>query len=319
MPNFVGIPAFANSPGLSSLALKDPSGNAAVAVWAANMDWTIQLCAHGNAFAPIPSNRFQSASYKKDANQNVYFMLRGLQGGDNIAAYDNTGAPQTAALPITSVSTDRPSNNLAPRASAFSPKLILNPAGAEQSDTPITGQEWVDKCEKVIKYMMANAMGQLIVGALPARVDIFPFLSGEQNANSTVQFAPQNFSGGAVAPGAQPNEILFHELCHIADGTASAPSSVYSNITDPETGITFVYADSGGGFDFFTVNATNVYASMRNRPLRKDWSGFQNMPAKFQDSAKFWAVAQANLNIVKSRRPNLYGHVSALDAPWNPF
>jgi len=280
------------------------------------MDWTIQLCAPGNAFAPIPSNRFQSAPYKKDANLNVYFMLRGLQGGDNIAAYDNTGAPQTAALPITSVATDRPSNNLAARASAFSSKLILNPAGAEQSDIRITGQEWVDTCEKVIKYIMANAMGQLIVSALPARVDIFPFLSGEQNADATVLFAPQNFSGGAVAPGAQPNEILFHEFCHIADGFAT-----YNDLTDPETGIRFNYGDENGQnrFDFFSVNGTNVYASMRGRPLRKDHFGFDNMPGKFKDSDKFFAISQSNLNILKSRRPNLYGHVSAIDAPWNPF
>ena len=314
MPNFVGIPAFANSPGLSSLALKDPSGNAAVAVWAANMDWTIQLCTPGNAFAPIPSDRFQSAAYKKDANLNVYFMLRGLKGGDNIAAYDNTGAPQTAALPITSVATDRPSNTLAARASAFSAKLILNPAGAEQSDIPITGQEWVDKCEKVIKYIMANGMGQLIVSALPARVDIFPFLSGEQNANSAVQFAPQNFSGGGVAPGAQPNEILFHELCHIADDTTNL-SLIYGDINDPATGTNFLYDK----FDFFSVNATNVYASMRGRPLRKDHRGFQNMPSKFQNSDTFFGVAQADLAILKTAKPNLYGHVSAIDAPWNPF
>ena len=113
MPHFVGIPARANSPGLSSLALKDPSGNAAVAVWAADMDWSIQLCAPGNAYAKIDSNRFQSAPYNKDANLHVSFMLRGLRGGDHIAAYDASGAPQTAALPITFVSTDRPSNDLA--------------------------------------------------------------------------------------------------------------------------------------------------------------------------------------------------------------
>ena len=311
MPHFVGIPATKNSPGLSSLALKDPSGNAAVAVWAAGMDWSIQLCQPGNAYVPIRSSRFQSPPpYKKDANLHVYFMLRGLKAGDNIAAYDAAGRPQTAALPITHVSTDRPSNNLPPRPSAFSSKLILNPAGAEQADLRTTGQDWINGIEKVIKYILANEMGRLIVNSLPGHVDIFPFLSGEQNANSTVQFSPKNFSG-SLAPGAQPNEILFHELCHIADGTLGT----YVRLTDSETGKSFEYDK----FDFFSVNATNMYASMRGRPLRKDHWSFQAMPAKFKDSAKFWELAKPNLDKLRAAKPILYGHVSAIDAPWNPF
>lgn len=311
MPHFVGIPATANSPGLSSLALKDPSGNAAVAVWAAGMDWKIRLCAPDNAFVPISSSRFQSPPpYKKDANQHVYFMLRGLKAGDNIAAYDASGRPQTAALPITFASTDRPSNNLPPRPSVSSAKLILNPAGAEQADLKTTGQDWVNGIEKVIKYILANQMGRLIVNFLPANVNIFPFLSGEQNANSTVQFSPKNFSG-SLAPGAQPNEILFHEFCHIADGVLRN----YDPLTDPETGLVFEYSKT----DFFSVNATNVYASMRGRPLRKDHVGFQAMPAKFKDFDKFWDLAKPNLDKLRTAKPILYGQVSALDAPWNPF
>lgn len=315
MPHFVGIPATKNSPGLSSLALKDPSGNAAIAVWAAGMDWSIELCAPGNAFVKVPSNRFQSPDpYKKDANQFVYFMLRGLKAGDNIAAYDAAGRPQTAALPITFASTDRSSNNLAARPSAFSSKLILNPAGAEQADLKTTGPEWITGIEKVIKYILANQLGRLIVNSLPGNVDIFPFLSGEQNANSAVQFSPRNFSG-SLAPGAQPNEVLFHELCHIADGTAEATTSVYPDLTDAATGQKFLYDK----FDFFTVTATNVYASMRGRPLRKDHDDFRLMPAKFKDFDKFWDFAQSNLTIVRNRRPVLYRQISALDAPWNPF
>ncbi len=311
MPHFVGIPATKNSPGLSSLALKDPSGNAAIAVWAAGMDWTIQLCAPGNAYVQVSSNRFQSPPpYKKDANLHVYFMLRGLKAGDNIAAYDAAGRPQTAALPITFASTDRPSNNLPPRPSAHSSKLILNPAGAEQADFKTTGQEWINGIERVIKYILANEMGRLIVNSMPGNVNIFPFLSGEQNANSAVQFSPKNFSG-SLAPGAQPNEILFHEFCHIADGVLGN----YVTLTDPETGKKFEYDQ----FDFFSVNATNVYASMRGRPLRKDHWGFQLMPTKFKDFNLFWAFAKTNLDKLKAAKPILYGHVSAINAPWNPF
>jgi hypothetical protein len=295
MPHFVGIPATANSPGLSSLALKDRSGNAAIAVWAAGMDWEIRLCAPGNAFVSIPSNRFQSPPpYKKDANLHVYFMLRGLKAGDNISAYDASGRPQTGALPITSVSTDRPSNNLSSRPSAFSSKLILNPAGAEQADLKTTGQDWVTGIEKVIKYILANEMGRLIVNSMPGPVNIFPFLSGEQNANSAVQFSPKNFSG-SLAPGAQPNEILFHEFCHIADGTLGT----YVDLNDPEVALPFQYDK----FDFFSVNATNVYASMRGRPLRKDHLNFQNMPAKFKDFDKFWDFAKPNLDKLRAAKP----------------
>lgn len=310
MPNFVGIPATANSPGLSKLALRDRSGNGAVAVWAANMDWTIELCAPGNAYAKISSARFQSQSYKKDAHLHVYFMLRGLKAGDNIAAYDTNGAPQTAALPIVFSATDRPSNNLPARPSVWAPKLILNPAGAEQADAKTTGQEWLDTCENVIKYMMANALAQRVVASIAGTVNIFPFLSGEQNADSTIKFSPKNFAGN-FQPGGRPNEILFHELCHVADGTLGS----YVNLTDPESRLTFQYDK----FDFFSVNCTNVYASMRGRPLRKDHWGFAPMPAKFKDYDKFWALAAPNLNALRAAKPNLYGHVSAIDAPWNPF
>lgn len=314
MPHFVGVPAAANSPGLSSLALKDPSGNAAIAVWAAGMDWKIKLCKPGNAYESIPSGRFQSEPYKKDANLHVYFMLRGLKAGDNIAAYDGAGVAQTAALPIIYASTDRPSNNLPPRPSAYAPKLILNPAGAEQGDFKTTGQEWIDGIEKVIKYILANRMGRLIVNSLPGNVDIFPFLSGEQNSKSSgvkyIKFSPKNFSG-SLAPGAQPNEQLFHELCHIADGSLET----YVNLTDPQTQINFRY----GGSDFFSVNATNVYASMRKRPLRKDWINYKMMPEKFKDPAVFKALAKPNLDILYSKKTTLYFQISAIDTPWNPF
>jgi len=153
-------------------------------------------------------------------------------------------------------------------------------------------------------------MGRLIVNHLPARVDIFPFLSGEQNANSAVQFSPNNFKG-SLAPGAQPNEILFHELCHIVDGTLGT----YVDLNDPSVGLPFKYDD----FDFFSVNGTNVYASMRGRPLRKDHRGFLNMPAKYKDFDQFWDFSQVNLNKLRAAKPILYGHVSAIDAPWNPF
>lgn len=315
MPHFVGIPAAANSPGLRSLALKDSSGNAAVAVWAASMDWSIQLCAAGNAYAPLPSNRFQSEPYKKDAKLHVYFMLRGLKAGDHIAAYDAAGRAQTAALPISYVSTDRPTNNLPPQPSVHSSKLILNPAGAEQGGFKTTGPEWINGIEKVIKYILANQMGTLIINSLPANVNIFPFLSPDQNAfatsNTDVQFSPKNFSG-SLAPGAQPNEILFHELCHIADGRFGS----YVNLTDPQTQQSLLYAQN----DFFSVTATNVYASMRKRPLRKDWGdSFKLMPQKFKDPSVFKTLATPNLNLFKTIRATLYNQISAINAPWNPF
>lgn len=233
-----------------------------------------------------------------------------LKAGDNIAAYDASGRPQTAALPITFATTDRPSNNLPAQASVHSSKLILNPAGAEQADLKTTGQDWITGIEKVIKYILANELGRLIVNFMPGPVNIFPFLSGEQNANAAVQFSPNNFKG-SLAPGAQPNEILFHEFCHIADGKLNT----YVDLVDPGVPLPFQYDK----FDFFSVNATNMYASMRKRPLRKDHLGFQNMPAKYKDYDQFWEFSKVNLDKLRAAKPILYGHVSAMDAPWNPF
>jgi hypothetical protein len=314
MPHFVAIPPKPSSPGLQKLALRDASGNGAVAVWAADRDWSIQLCAANNAYSPISSARFQSDSYNKDGNNFCYFMLRGLKSGDHIAAYDNAGRPQTAALPITFSSTDRPSNNLAARASVHSARLILNPAGAEQADLKTTGQEWVDTVERVIKYMLANPMGRLIVNSLTSNVNIFPYLRPDEQAWSNILFSPRNWEKNMMA-GSRPNEVLFHELCHVAE---SAPTP-YLNVQDTVDHINFVYS----GTDFFSVTATNVYTSIVHRPLRKDHAGAYTMPWKYGNlsdgAAKFRALSLPNFNIFSGNNTALNNSIAAISAPWNPF
>src|SRR6476620_4606907 len=100
MPHFVRIPPPPNDqvpdPTFKTLALRDPSGNAAIAVWGAGRRWTIRA---------VDNPLFVAEPYRTDRLL-TYFMLRGLRGGDRIFVQDEHRGQQTDFLDITYVSTD---------------------------------------------------------------------------------------------------------------------------------------------------------------------------------------------------------------------
>jgi hypothetical protein len=310
MPHFVRIPPPPNNqvpdPTLRTLALRDPSGNAAIAVWGAQSDW--RIVAEDNP-------RFVAERYRIDRLLS-YFMLRGLKKGDRICVLDSHGGQQTDFLEIGYVSTDtRPSDNLPPVQSRHTSKLQLNASGLEHGVAKISVADWSASVEKTIEVLLRNPMGALIVAALPEPATIYPWLGSEQQAWSTVQFTPLFFAND-LRPGARPDEVLFHELCHRADDNyrgyfdrrAAGPAL-------PEDD--FRYAPG----EFFSVTGTNVYASIVGRPLRRDRRVGLPMPAKYTTApAVFHADFDFNFDDMKKRKPTLYDKIRTIaGARWNPF
>jgi hypothetical protein len=314
MPHFVAVPATPNSPGLSSLPLRDPSGNGAVGVWAGHRNWSIKSCSPRDAYKPISNPRFQFYWYNTDANRFAYFNLMGLKKGDWIAAYDENDAPQTAALEITLLSAQGSISNIPAGQNTHDGRFWLNPAGAEQSEIKTTAQEWLSDTDIVIKYVTNVSFYKAIEGSLPSRVDIFPYLKGDNNADSSIRFSRKN-TAASMMPGDRPNETLFHELCHRAENRPTP----YKDIKDDASGITYRYS----GTDFFSVTATNVYASILKRPLRKDHVGVTALDRKFSEPTRgaqaFAFQFKENFDIFKNNNRALFDRVKAANAPWNPF
>jgi hypothetical protein len=300
MPHFVALPEkkFPQTPdpNFRSLTLHDKNGTAALGVWAASAGWSVR--AKSNV-------RFLAERYKQN-DLVSYFMLRGLLGGDEIAAFDPSGNQQTAWLPITKSAGDR--GGAVIRQSTNFPNVKMDARGSNQGLAPMVEEDWLSWTERCLGKFKENPVGRKVMGFVTTPVTIMPFLKGDKNADARVgiiRFTPSLF-GSDFRPGARPNEILFHEFCHLADG-------LLSTYTD-NTAIPFQY----DRFDFFSVTATNVYASHVKRPRRHDHNGFAPLSTSF-DPAVFLTAVKGNFDKLKAAKPALYAAVGSTGGPWNPF
>lgn len=302
MPHFVPIPPDKEYwvPKLTSLSLPAKNGTAAIGVWGVPANSEVR--AKNN-------DVFVSEEYRKTTDLR-FFYLRGLKGGDEIAAFDPTGTQVTAWLSIKSVAADhwalqRAAGTL-PK-SKLKPNISLDPLGAEQRHPPVPESMWLRTVDDTITKINGNPLGKSVLGGLISPITIGTYIQRDQNANSAVIFTPQSFQG-ETRPGAKADEILFHEFVHLLESNFSG----YSN--HPTDGLHF------DGADFLTVTATNLYASIEHRPLRKDHWGFDPMPAGYAASAaSFRAAYTANFNSIKSRLPAYWAVFAASSAAWNPF
>jgi hypothetical protein len=316
MAHFVAIPPPRNNhipnPNFKKLALHDPSGNAAIAVWGCAKGWTI---------VAADNPRFASDLYRVSGLLS-FFMLRGLKAGDKIGVTDGTNW-QTELLEISFAGSDKnPKNNVASRRSAHKSTLILDPAGIEQGVVKTNAEDWMGMTDAVIEAILNNPVGRIVLDALTTDITIHPFLGAQLNATSAVQFTPQMWMN-EFRPGGRPSEVLFHEFCHILDDNFSG----YKDVTNPPGGSgpltaedTMVYAPA----DFFSVTASNVFASAFSRPLRKDWAGvFAATPATYSagavGAARFRTFQDANFNNFRSRKGAVFTSLSGATAAWNPF
>lgn len=242
-------------------------------------------------------------------------MLRGLVKGDNIAAFDASGRQQTAWLPVTFSAGDKGQSVIMTNKQFANVKLDAR--GSNQGFFPMAEQDWLNWVERCLAVIKLNTVGRTVVGAVTANVTIVPFLPNDQNADAnsstnTIRFTPKTFGG--FQPGARPNEVLFHEFCHLADGNFGS----YINSLSPSFNF--------GGSDFFSVTATNVYVAKgaEKRLMRHEWqSGFTALSAPFNigavGAAAYRTLLLTNFTTFQSIRPALNAAVRAQGGSWNPF
>lgn len=301
MPHFLALPEKkypqTPDPNFRSLSLYDKNGTAALGVWAANPDWKVKAASNP---------RFLAEPYRTNGDV-VYFMLRGLVAGDKIAAFDEAGLQQTAWLDVKYSAGDRGAAVI--RKSHFFSRVTLDARGSNQGHYPMREEDWLDWVERCLGKIKENPVGKVVMTHLSSDVTIYPFLENQKNAFSDIRFTPSIF-GSDFRPGARPNEILFHELCHTIDG-------LIATYTD-NPAIPFLYDK----MDFFTVTATNVYCSAIKRPLRHDHKGFVPLKPAFDGAggqAVFLTAVKSNFDLLKAKKPALYTAIGGVSAPWNPF
>lgn len=301
MAHFVHIPVPKNpgDHGISSLSLKDANGTCAIGVWGMPAKSTVQAS---------DNPRFVAGKYHQVGHVQCFY-LRGLKAGDEIAAFLPTGERYTSWLPIKFVRGDhlakqRKAGTL-PR-SAHKSNFILDSHGSLQRKPAVKEADWTKAVEANIAKIKANAIGAGILGGLVRDITITPHISSELNANSAVNFTPQQWNGNAA--GNRADEVLLHELIHVLENNFSG----YAD--NPADGLK--WDDS----DFLTVTVTNMYQSMLGRPLRKDHHGFNVLPANYKTNpATFKAAQAANFTSVQTRLPAYFRIWAASSAPWNPF
>ncbi len=297
-PKNVHVP----DPRLTSLSLRHTNGTASMGVWGISQGYTVR--AENNP-------RFVSARTRLVGIVG-HFYLTGLVKDDKIAAFDGSGNQQTAWLPITFSAGDK-GQSVVIQSKQFT-NVKLDARGSNQGFYPMAEQDWLDWVERCLTVIKRNPVGQTVLATLAANVTIVPFLPNDRNADAnaatnTIRFTPKAFGG--FEPGARPNEILFHEFCHLADGGFGG----YTNSVTPSFNF--------GGGDFFSVTATNVYIAKgaEKRALRHDWStGFKAMAAPYNSNAAAYRVALlANFNTFNGMRGALRSAMAAQGGPWNPF
>ncbi len=305
MPHFVALPlkgyVQTPDPNLASLSIDDSVGAIAIGVWAAGRDWTVRT--RQNA-------RSVSTWFREERAVGV-FMLRGLLTGDEIAGFDAAGAQQTAWLPVKRSAGDKGASVV--RKSASFPRVLLDARTSRQGFTPMKEEDWLAWVERCIVYIRKNAVGKAMTDFLPDPITIMPFLPNDTNADAQpgpiIRFTPATF-GGKTAAGGQPNEVLFHEFCHVIDG-------FYAGYFDNAT-YDFQYNNE----EFFSVNCTNVYASIYKRPLRRDYPATKPMSAALSGPdgpGLMLTINKKNFEVFRSIRPNVYQILGDISASWNPF
>jgi hypothetical protein len=300
MAHFVNIPIPRNpgDNGISTLSLKDPNGTCNIGVWGMPAKSTVQAS---------DNPRFLAGKSYTSGSVQVYY-LRGLKAGDEIAAFLPTGERYTSWLPIKLVKGDHLAAQRAagtlPR-SAHKNNFILDSHGSLQRKPPLKEEDWTKAIENNILTIKGHPLGAQVLAALTRDITFTPRIASSLNANSAVNYTPQQWAGDK--PGNRSDEVLFHELVHLLENNFNR----YVNASD---GLEW------HGTDFLTVTVSNMYSSLIGRPLRKDHAGFSPMPANYAtNAAAFKAAHNANFNSVQTRLPSFFAAWAASSAGWNPF
>lgn len=319
MPHFVEDPVPANywEPRVGQILINSKSGSANINVYYPGTD-RISVRVQSDH----PRFRINVRGGPTKPGLRLY-TATGLVANDSIAVFDGAGRQQTEWLRIAGVASDEWNTARVLRAglpvSQHKPNISFDPYGTSTSSVPVSAEKWIAATEKAIANLLANPVGKLILDAVTGKVVIFYDKTaadmGAVNypssdpSDAKVMITPADFPG-SLRPGDTYEETIIHELAHTVDGRYGA---YFDYLPD---GLKF---DDG---DFFTITVTNVFASTKKRPLRKDHKGLKPMPALYlgpAGEAKFNKNHQINLGIVRRLVPDLYRKLIFVDAPWNPF
>jgi hypothetical protein len=169
------------------------------------------------------------------------------------------------------------------------------------SDQP---EKWIDKIDKALVQINSISIGQTVLSEIRDELTIrFQDAGGSQVEGKERQIW---LGGDGSGPGTGVDEVLLHELIHVAE-------NYYSGYED-RYGFTFDKSD------FLTVNATNVYSCKLGRALRKDHRQAQFLPQEhFKNPKLHWDQQEPNYKKAGKSFPNLLRTLSQVKGVWNPF
>ena len=311
-------PAAYHVPTLTNFSVHTTTGQADVLAWGfpprvSSDEYMIALAGTGYD----GENRVVSEPKRWPYPNLVEFQVSDLRAGDRIAVYRNSnfGTPwkenwvqHSAAVKVDHVAADSYAARLASGhlpSYAHNANIKFYPFGALHRRVPVAEDVWMASVITTLDTMRRTRLGSDILRLLPNPTIIYPWVRAYQNANSSVKFSPQDFPPTSQ-PGANPDEILFHEFIHVIEGN-------YWGYSD-SPGFQFDKAD------FLSVNATNVYSCLLGRGLRKDHHGFSFLPHEyFTNPRTHFDSMPGNYGLAQARAPALYNLLKSSSPLWNPF
>ena len=178
----------------------------------------------------------------------------------------------------------------------------------------------------LLEVMSHNTVGAALLWGLSTHglsVMITPYVhlvcnagAGGLPTGAYVQFTPSIFSTSsplgcnhANSAGADPGEILFHELVHALRNTARKwrQGSI--------GGIAPSYENDE---EFIALMLTNIYISERHRPLRRDIRGFVPLAQTSESTVKS-AAKITLIEVVKRDHPEMFRRITRSSAKYNPL
>jgi hypothetical protein len=201
------------------------------------------------------------------------------------------------------------------------PKIKLDGTNAIDRSPPMNPWDWVRRTQATFDTLCSNSLGRQIVQGRHRTIFVEPYLGNDLNAHSYwgpakngtpeydgVTFTADNFDRTQSDPGCRADEVLLHELIHVAEGHFG----LYENVPGNE----LKYARS----DFLTVIGTNVYSSSLSRGLRADHDKYKPMPSPYATDPR------EHVTLFRGNYQKVYHHTRALfnlfknqPSPWNPF
>jgi hypothetical protein len=191
-------------------------------------------------------------------------------------------------------------------------QITLDGTRAIERTTPIHPAEWVRRTQASSTQSAERTWQTDRAGK--AQESIRRTLSGRRPKRALILdarfllFTADNFDRTSSDPGCRADEILLHEMIHLAENNFGLYEDVPGN--------PLKYARS----DFLTIIGTNVYSSSLGRGLRADHDKFKPMPSPYAaDPGEHATAFRGSYQKVFNNNPPLFHLFKTQSAPWNPF